>query len=94
MDLWQKVRMKTTIELPDDLYRKAKVEAALRGRKLRDLMEEGLRLIVDAPSKSDNRPRLADLMKGVRGSIDSGVPDLASNPKHLEDFGRDGRRDR
>jgi hypothetical protein len=27
-------------------------------------------------------------MKGARGSIDSGVSDLASNPKHLSDFGR------
>ena len=36
--------MKTTIEVPDDLYRRAKAEAALRGRKLRDLIEEGLRL--------------------------------------------------
>jgi hypothetical protein len=36
--------MKTTIELPDDLYRKAKAEAALSGRKLKELVEEGLRL--------------------------------------------------
>jgi hypothetical protein len=36
--------MKTTVELPDDLYRRAKAEAALRGRKLKDLVEEGLRL--------------------------------------------------
>jgi hypothetical protein len=29
--------MKTTVELSDDLYRRAKSEAALRGRKLKDL---------------------------------------------------------
>ena len=39
--------MKTTIELPDDLYRKAKAIAALNGRKLKDLVEEGLRLVVE-----------------------------------------------
>ena len=33
--------MKTTIEVPDDLYRRAKAEAALRGRKLKDLIEKG-----------------------------------------------------
>lgn len=33
--------MKTTVELSDDLYRQAKVEAALRGRKLRELVEAG-----------------------------------------------------
>ena len=38
--------MKTTVEVPDDLYRRAKAEAALRGRKLKDLIEEGLRLVL------------------------------------------------
>ena len=33
--------MKTTIELSDELFRKVKAEAALRGRKLKDLVEEG-----------------------------------------------------
>jgi hypothetical protein len=33
--------MKTTVEISDDLYRQAKAEAALRGRKLKDLIEEG-----------------------------------------------------
>ena len=34
--------MKTTVEVPDDLYRQAKAEAALRGCKFRELIEEGL----------------------------------------------------
>ena len=38
--------MKTTVELPDDLYRRAKAQAALRGRKFKELVEEGLRLMV------------------------------------------------
>jgi hypothetical protein len=45
------VEMKTTVEVPDDLYRQAKAEAALRGRKLKDLIEEGLRLVLEAPPK-------------------------------------------
>jgi hypothetical protein len=28
-------------------------------------------------------------MKPARGVIDSGIPDLASNPQHLAGFGRD-----
>jgi hypothetical protein len=86
--------MKTTVEVPDDLYRRAKAEAALRGRKLRDLIEEGLRLVLAAPRKTRRHPSLAGLMKRARGAIDSGVPDLASNPGHLAGLGRDGRRDR
>ncbi len=86
--------MKTTVEVPDDLYRQAKAEAALRGRKLRDLIEEGLRLVLEAPRKTRRHPSLAGLMKRARGTIDSGSPDLASNPEHLAGFGRDGRRHR
>jgi hypothetical protein len=86
--------MKTTIEVPDELYRRAKAEAALSGRKLKDLVEEGLRLVLAAPDRARKRPSLAGLTKRARGMIDSGVPDLASNPKHLAGFGRDGRRHR
>ena len=83
--------MKTTVEVPDDLYRRAKAEAALRGRKLKDLVEEGLRLVLPAPSKNRRPPSLAGLMKRGRGVIDSGIPDLGSNPEHLKGFGRDVR---
>ena len=34
--------MKTTLEIPDDLFRKAKAAAALRGVKLRDFVAEAL----------------------------------------------------
>jgi len=86
--------MKTTVEVPDDLYRRAKAEAALRGRKLKDLVEEGLRLALQAPRRTLREPSLAGLMKRARASIDSGVTDRASNPKHLSGFGRDDRRHR
>ena len=51
--------MKTTVEVPDELYRRAKAEAALRGRKLPDLVEEGLRLVLDASRKTPHPPSLA-----------------------------------
>lgn len=58
--------MKTAIEIPDELYRRAKSEAALRGRKLRNLVEEGLRLVLEGPRKTRRRPSLAGLAKGAR----------------------------
>jgi predicted component of type VI protein secretion system len=82
--------MKTTVELPDDLYRRAKAEAALRGRKLKDLVQEGLQLVLDEPRKTQ-QARLAKLMQRGNGIMESGVPDLGSNPKHLENLGRDER---
>ena len=84
--------MKTTVEVSDDLYRRAKSEAALRGRKLKDLVEEGLRLVLETPRETDRRQSLAKLMKVARGVVDSGVADLASNPEYLTSFGRDARR--
>jgi hypothetical protein len=79
--------MKTTVDLPDELYRRAKAEAALRGRKFRDLVVEGLVRVLDQPSEAPARAKLADLMKRARGMIDSGVPDLATNPKYLSGLG-------
>ena len=86
--------MKTTFDIPDELYRRAKVEAALRGRKLKDLVEEGLRSVIDTPPQEGPRPRLADLMGLARGEVSSGIPDLASNPERLAGFGRNARRHR
>ncbi len=85
--------MKTTVEVSDDLYRRAKSEAALRGRKLKDLVEEGLRLVLETPRPSRHR-RLVELMKPARGIVDSGINDLASNPEHLKSFGRNASRHR
>jgi hypothetical protein len=75
--------MKTTVEVSDDLYRRAKSEAALRGRKLKDLVEEGLRLVLDTRRTKHKRHSLSEL-----------IADLASNPEHLKGFGRDAPRHR
>ena len=39
--------MITTVDIPDELFRRVKSQAALRGRKLKDLVEEGLRLVLE-----------------------------------------------
>jgi hypothetical protein len=64
------------------------------GRKPKKLIEEGLRLVPEVRRKSQRKPGLADLMKRAQGIIDSGVPDLASNPEHLTGFGRNHRGSR
>ena len=90
--------MRTTVDIPDELFRRAKSEAALRGRKLKDLVEEGLRLVLN-PEKGGHkteeqrspRPRpgsLHEAMQDFCGIIKDGPPDLSTNPKYVDDFGR------
>ena len=83
--------MKTTVDLPDELYRRAKAEAALRGQKFRELVAEGLARVLEAPAEQRPKAKMSALMKRARGVMDSGISDLASNPKHLSGFGRNAR---
>jgi hypothetical protein len=90
--------MRTTVDLPDDLLRRAKSEAALRGRKLKDLVEEGLRLMIDqtppgsdAPAAAKTKPKKVtahDLLKDLIFEDADSPPDLSVNPKYFDDFGR------
>jgi hypothetical protein len=47
--------MRTRIEIPDDLFRKAKARVTLEGVRLRDLIERGLRLALAEPAPSAPR---------------------------------------
>ena len=84
--------MRTTVDLPDELYRRAKAEAALRGRKFKDLVEEGLRRVLRIPEpETAQRPAGAsvhDLMQGCCGIARDAPADYATNPKYMEEFGR------
>ncbi|HWD59780.1 MAG TPA: hypothetical protein VG308_15945 [Stellaceae bacterium] len=87
--------MRTTIDLPDELLRRAKSAAALSGRKLKDLIEEGLRMALaqsaggdeaeTAPAKKQSMHDLAKHL--IFDDVDS-PPDLSTNPKYFEGFGR------
>jgi hypothetical protein len=88
--------MRTTVDIPDELFRRAKSEAALRGRKLRDLVEEGLRLVLEkeparrAKKKPRAKPRPGSLHEAMQDfcGIFEGPPDLSTNKKYFDDFGR------
>ncbi len=40
--------MKTTLDIPDDLFRDAKVKAAKEGLRFKDLVQEGLRHVISS----------------------------------------------
>jgi hypothetical protein len=57
--------MKTTVELPDDLFREAKAYAASQGITLREVMERGLESVVRGAVPRPRRFRLKTItMKG------------------------------
>ncbi len=62
--------MRTTVDLPDDLYRQLKARAALGGLKLRELitryLEQGLRTPPERPlAKARSQPPVAVPPTGV-----------------------------
>jgi hypothetical protein len=46
--------MRTTVELPDELFRQVKARAALQGRSLKDLIADGLKLLLQTPEDAQS----------------------------------------
>ena len=68
------------------------IESVVEALPLRDqrklLKHLSVRLEHQPAKKPLKKPSLHDLMKDGCGIVDSGVPDLATNKKHMEGFGR------
>ena len=64
--------MKTTLELPDELLIEAKKAAAEQRRPLRELIEEGLRIVLQAPAKKvqAKKVRLITVKGGLPRDLD------------------------
>ena len=66
--------MKATIDIPDELYHEAKVAAAMRGTKVKDLVAEGLRLVLRGEGARHARKRIKFPL------IESGEPGTLNAP--------------
>jgi predicted transcriptional regulator len=55
--------MKTTIELPDDLFQRAKVISAERGTTLKEIMVQALKLWMRSPAEDEEAVRQATLKR-------------------------------
>ena len=63
--------------------------AALRGRKFRELVLEGVARVLDDPEMASvPQSRAGKRFGDGRGIGNSRFGDLSSNPKHLKGFGR------
>lgn len=90
--------MKTTLEIDDDLYREAKAVAALTGRKMKDLVADGLRWAIrpmenpTAASKSA-ASRLQDCFAAADKLMKKAAADTSSARDILdEERGRHNRQ--
>ena len=84
------VCMKATIEFDDNLYRQLKVAAALRGKKIRELVEEGVRTVLSGPQGAETaKPRAKlPLVKSSRKKPLKIPDDVASKMELAEDVER------
>lgn len=73
--------MKATIEFDDSLYRRLKIEAARRGRTIRELVDEAVRYVLDTPpAAASEEPQQADWIGSLRRYADNaaGAHDMKS----------------
>lgn len=82
--------MKTmTVKLPDELAVRLEKRAKRLGVSKSALLRQSLeRDLAGKNGAAEEEPSAYDLMKDGCGCVDSGVTDLATNPKHMEGFGR------
>ena len=67
--------MQTTLRLDDELYRRAKAEAAEQGMSLTRLVEEAIRERLDRPAPSSRRRRLRLPVSTATGGL---APDFSN----------------
>ena len=58
MEKWENGYMKTTIELPDQLFKRVKSRAAAESVKLKDYIARALEFSLDKPPASSSRFRI------------------------------------
>lgn len=83
--------MKTTLEIPDELYRQAKVQAAQENRKMKDLVTEGLCLVLGLAARGSSQPVRRMTKAPVRIRKDNVIPVL-SNDAMADLLERSGER--
>lgn len=64
--------MKTTVEIPDALFREAKAYAARNGIPLREVFERGLRAALESPPSRSRRFRLKTVVTKGEGLVSDG----------------------
>jgi predicted component of type VI protein secretion system len=67
------MRERTTVRLPDDLVRRAKRKAAVEGRSLTALIEEGLRRVLNQRTSASRAERVFPPVSTATGGLMPGI---------------------
>ena len=77
-----------TIKLPEPLALRLEQRAKRLGVSKSSILRDSLERDLNEGAKVEEEPSVYDLTRADCGCFDSGLTDLATNPKHLEGFGR------
>jgi hypothetical protein len=81
--------MKTTMEIPDELYRRAKTRAAAENRKVRDLVTEGLTVVLE---RGGAGTELNETSEQVLNALDEILRSPASPAGRVQELQEEARR--
>jgi len=78
--------MKTTLEIPDDLFRRTKAVAALRGESLKDFVTEALQAHLDSriPAPSSERGWRSVFGKARKEDVEAVDAVIAAELEHVD----------
>ncbi len=76
-----------TIKLPEELKARLKAEARLTGKSVSAVVRRELQRGFSPRRKGTKKPSLLDVAGDLAGRGDSGITDLATNPKYMKGFG-------
>jgi hypothetical protein len=84
--------MRTTLDIPDELFRQAKAKAALEGLSLKDVLtrfvENGLREANPPPTTARQRSKLPVIKRRARSSVPDLTPALQARFQEEEDLAK------
>lgn len=76
--------MRTTMNLPDDLYRAARVRAAEEGRTVTSLLEEALRALLERSTPAPEPYRVTPIPMGLPGEPPFDIADNSAVLDYLD----------
>ena len=77
-----------TIKLPEALKERLEAQARIRGKSCSALVRDSLeKELVGSNGTNENGPSVLDMLRDLAGKGDSGIPDLATNPKYMKGYG-------